>query len=237
MELAKATIENIIENSGSILITTDSKGRIATWNKRAQEVFGYSKDFVLHKHISFLDMENDIFNFQGIVDGVIENGELRQIEAQKKTNKGEIKDLIITATPLADQQGKTGLISFNMEDFSERNRLTELRINREKLLAGIEALNNLLATLSHYINNSTAAISGMAQLAELNPKYNSKFHSVVNLQIKRIKAVIRSLGVLVEQLNLKTKDYVGEKERLFDIEKEISEFLASVDKINKETDN
>ncbi len=234
LELAKATIENIIENSGSILITTDHKGRITTWNKRAHEVFGFSKDFVLHKHLGFLDLEEDVFGFQSIVDGVIENGELRQIEARKKTKNGEIKDLIITATPLSDQQGKAGLISFNMEDFSERNRLTELRINREKLLAGIEALNNLLATLSHYINNSTAAISGMAQLAELNPKYNSQFHNVVNTQIKRIKAVIKSLSTLVEQLNLKTKDYVGEKDRLFDIEKEISEFLTSVEKIGRE---
>lgn len=232
LSVAKATIENIIEHSGSILVTTDLKGRIVTWNRRAEEVFGYSKDQILHKNIKSLDQENDLWNFPEILKEVRKSGELRQLEIKKVTADGSLIDLIVTATALSDKDGKYKLINISMEDFSERNRLTELRINREKLLAGIEALNKLLATLSHYINNSIASISGMAQLVELDESYNKKFLSVTNIQIKKIQAVLNSLSILVNQLNLKTRDYVGEQDTLFDIENEIEQFISSVQSLS-----
>ena len=102
---------------------------------------------------------------------------------------------------------------------------------KEKMLAGYEAINNLLVTLSHHINNSTASISGMAQLAEIDGKYNKKFVEVTNFQVFRIQAVLKSLGNLVDRLNLKTKNYVGDSESLFDIDDEIASFISTMDKI------
>ena len=231
LALAQATIENIVEHSGSVLITTDLKGRIVTWNKRAEDVFGYKKADVLHKNIKILDQQNDLWDFGSIIQEVKKSGELRQLEVKKTIADGSLADLIMTITALKDGDQKVHLINFSMEDFSERNRLVELRVNRERLLAGIEALNKLLATLSHYINNSTASISGMAQLVELDVSYGPKFLAVTHTQIKKIQAVIKSLGELVNRLNLKTKDYVGEKDLMYDIESDIETFIESVEKI------
>ncbi|KAA3617345.1 MAG: PAS domain S-box protein [Calditrichaeota bacterium] len=235
LELAEATIENIIEHSGSVLITTDLKGRIATWNKRAEQVFGYSKKSVLHKNINILDKKNDLWSFLSVLDEVKQSGELRQLEVQKKTANDEIVDLIVTTTALRDKEGNIHLVTYAMEDFSERNRLLEFRINREKLLGGIEALNKLLATLSHHINNAIASISGMAQLTELDNGYNAQFVSVTKFQVQRIQAVLKSLTLLVDQLNLKTTDYIGGDEKLFDIENEIATFLKTVEEISGES--
>jgi len=231
LKIADATIENLVEHSNSILVSTDLKGRITTWNKRAAEVFGYSKDFILNKSIKILDLDEDLWSFISVMDEVKKSGELRQLEIQKKTADSTIVDLIVSTNILKDKDGKIHLINFSMEDFSERNKLLEFRINREKMLAGIKALNNLLATLSHHINNATASISAMAQLAEVDRKYNKKFLEVTNFQIFRIQAVLKSLGNLVDQLNLKTKNYIGDSESLFDIDDEIAGFISSLDKI------
>lgn len=231
LAIAQATIENIVEHSGSVLVSTDLRGRITTWNKRAEEVFGYSKDFILRKNIKILDLDDDLWGFMSVLDEVKKSGELRQLEIKKKTANGTIVDIIVSTNLLKDKDGKTHLVTFSMEDFSERNKLLEFRINREKMLGGIEALNNLLATLSHHINNSTASISGMAQLAEIDTKYQKKFFEVTNFQVFRIQAVLKSLGKLVDQLNLKTKNYVGDSESLFDIDEEIAGFINSLDKI------
>ncbi len=235
LALAEATIENIIEHAGSSIITTDLKGRITTWNKRAEEIFGYTKERVLNKSIKLLDQKDDLSGFLSVLSEVKKSGELRQLELKKETADGQVVDLIVTTTALKDKEGRTRLITFSMEDFSERNRLLEYRINREKLLAGIEALNKLLATLSHHINNSIAAISSMAQLAELDSKYNQKFLEVTSYQVRKIGAVLKGLSVLVNQLNLKTVSYAGEsgKEKLYDIENEINLFLESVKKLSE----
>ncbi len=227
LALAEALLENIVEHSGHILITVDLKGRIVTWNKRAEEIFGLSKDFVLHKPVTMLDTEKDPAPFEAILKDTLRDGVLRMLEIKKKTADGRVVELVATATALKDRDRKNSLISLDMEDFSERNRLMELRINRERLLAGIEALNRLLATLSHYINNSIASISGMAQLVQMDDSYQEKFNEITQFQVRRIQAVLASLGELVRSLNVQTRDYVGEHDRLFDIEQQINAFIDS----------
>ena len=71
----------------------------------------------------------------------------------------------------------------------------------------------------------------MAQLAEIDDKYNKKFIEVTNFQVFRIQAVLKSLGNLVDQLNLKTKNYIGDSESLFDIDDEIAGFISSLNRI------
>ncbi len=236
LALAEALLENIVEHSGHILITVDVKGRIVTWNKRAEEIFGFSKDYILHKSVSLLDIDNDPATFDSILKDTLRGGVLRMLEIKKKSADGRLVELVATATALKDRDHKNSLISLDMEDFSERNRLMELRINRERLLAGIEALNRLLATLSHYINNSIASISGMAQLVQMDDSYQDKFNEITQFQVRRIQAVLASLGELVRSLNVQTRDYVGEDDRLFDIEQQINAFIDSFHNTKKKED-
>lgn len=234
LALTKVKIENIIENAGSAIITLDTKRKVTTWNKRAELVFEFSKNEILNKNITALDIEKDEKPFNKILDEVKKSGELHQLEIKKRCKTGKIVELIVTVTPLLDENGNLDSYTLAMEDFSERNRLMEALINREKLFAGIEALNKLLATLSHYINNSIMAITGMAQLVSLDDRYYEKFIEATKYQVVRIQAVLESLSKLVDQLNLKTRDYVGEKDGLFDIENEIQEFLDSIEELKKE---
>ncbi len=237
LALAEALLENIVEHSGHILITVDVKGRIVTWNKRAEEIFGFSKDYILHKSVSLLDIDNDPAAFDSILKDTLRGGVLRMLEIKKKSADGRLVELVATATALKDRDDRNSLISLDMEDFSERNRLMELRINRERLLAGIEALNRLLATLSHYINNSIASISGMAQLVQMDDSYQEKFNEITQFQVRRIQAVLASLGELVRSLNVQTRDYVGEHDRLFDIEQQINAFIDSFHNSQKKPDD
>jgi len=228
LELTGALLANIVEHSGHMLITVDMKGRIITWNKRAEEVFNYPKSHILHKSIDVLDSPEDAWPFEKIIRKAAQNDVIRMLELRKKSSDGRIVELVASATALKDKKGNVSLINLNMEDFSEHNRDLEDRINRERLLAGIEALNRLLATLSHYINNAIASISGMAQLVSMDKKYQDKFNEITRFQIKRIQAVLVSLSDLVRSLNIKTRDYVGEKGTLFDIEQQINRFIESV---------
>jgi len=58
----------------------------------------------------------------------------------------------------------------------------------------------------------------------MDEKYNAKFLSISKIQVEKIQAVLKSLGFLVDSLNLKSREYVGEK-GIFDIENEITAFL------------
>jgi len=221
---------DIIDNAGSAIITVDTAGIITTWNKKAESIFGFTKAMICNKRINELDLPEDSYSFNEVVNEVLESGELNQLELRKKHKDGSSRDLIMTVTPLKNEGGDVSSIAFVMEDFTDRNQLIDTIINQEKLIAGIESLNRLLATLSHYINNSISAISAMADLTQLDKKYSDKFLTVTQMQLVRIDAVLKSLARLVHDLNLKTSEYVGQKDLIFDIENEIKEFLASIKK-------
>ena len=226
----KAFLENIIEHVGSVIIAVDAKGKVTTWNKRAEHVFGYTRDEQMGKMLKVLDIENDPYPFNAILESARDEGDLHQLEVKKRTKNGNTVELILNATSLHDENDAVYSITLAMEDFSERNRLMKNLIDQEKIMAGIGALNRLLATLSHYFNNSIMAINGMAQLTRMDSKFSAKFLDTTESQIIRMQAVLKSLSDLVQRLNLKTRDYVGVSHQLFDIEKEIKQFLKSLRK-------
>jgi PAS domain S-box-containing protein len=167
----KIQLENIIENAGSAIVTVNLEKEVRTWNKRAEKLFGYAKAEIYNSSISLLDLKNDEYPFEEILSETDESGEMNQLELKKLTRDGREIELMITTTHLPNDKSYTIV----MEDFTARNQLVQSVINREKLLGAIGALNKLLATLSHYINNALMAIMGMSQLTRMDPKYSKNF--------------------------------------------------------------
>jgi PAS domain S-box-containing protein len=222
----KAQMENIIEYAGSPIITVNRTGKVLTWNKRAEEVFGYTKIEIAELNIKSLDLAEDNYPFFDILNETDNSGQMYQLELKKLTKDKKEVELMITTSHLKDDERFTIV----MEDFTARNQLVQSLINRENLLGAIGALNKLLATLSHYINNALMAITGMSQLSKMDPKFMNRFMETTDNQALRIQAVIKSLSDLVQTLNLKTRQYVGKQSFLFDIEKEIENYIKLIGK-------
>ena len=234
LALTKANIEKIIENAGSAIVTVDENDKITTWNKKAAEVFKYSKKEMLNNKLSLLDRENDAMPFSNIIEEVRNNGTLSQIEMHKNNKDNEDVELILTATPVVNTDGTIQMITFAMEDFSERNKLIDAMVNREKMLAAIEAMNRLMATLSHYLNNALMSITLLAELSQMDKGHVDKLLKTIDAQSARITGMLRSLGKLISDVKLKTRDYAGEEGKIFDIEQEINEFVNTISKEKRE---
>lgn len=228
---AKTYVESIIENVGDIIITTDNKGTVLTWNKEATRVFGYTKEEMLAQNIGRLDRAEDTVKFRFFIGMVKESGPIRQQELKKHDKNGQEVELLMSMNRLRNPFGGLEGFSIVLSDISERNRLHEALMNREKLIGQIDAMQKLLGTLSHHINNSVTAIYGLVQLSEMKNEYDEKFLSSTKYHSHKIHAVLKSLSALVEEVNLKTADYAGDKEKIFDIEEEIRHFI---DELNKQ---
>jgi len=224
----KKYVENIIETAGDIIITINQKREILTWNKEAANVFGFTKEEVIGKPIKMIEHAKDVFHFDDFINLVQNSEEIKQQEIRKISKDGKEIELLLAINhfqdPFDDNSGYTLVLS----DISERNRLQENLLNREKLLDGIDAMQILLGTLSHYINNSVTAIFSLAQLSEIDSKFNEKLIATTKDQIAKIKAVLNGLSKLVNKLNLKTTDYSGKKVKIIDIEKEIMDFVKKI---------
>jgi DNA-binding NtrC family response regulator len=95
--------------------------------------------------------------------------------------------------------------------------------------ARIETLGQTLTTLSHYINNSTTAISGYAQLCQQNPHQIERTKKLVDISIKetkKITIVLKELKQLVNSMDLKTTEYVNIPNAMFALEEKLNKNLS-----------
>lgn len=115
-------------------------------------------------------------------------------------------------------------------------RLRDLRkqvVDREKHLSQVQGVGQTMVTLAHHINNATQAISGMAQLCKHDPSDIKQHHQMAKIsyvQAQKISAVIHALQEMVEHMNIKTAEYAGSPDRMFDIEDKIQKRLQEIEK-------
>jgi DNA-binding response OmpR family regulator len=131
---------------------------------------------------------------------------------------------------------------FHMDEVATRIRsLLRLRdlqkqiVDREKRLSQIQGVGQTLVTLAHHINNATQAIAGMAQLCIHAPQdlaQHQHLASISFVQSQKITAVIDSLQEMVDHMNLKTSDYAGDPDKMFDIEADLKKRLEQIENKN-----
>ena len=115
-------------------------------------------------------------------------------------------------------------------------RIRELQqevLEREKRLARLEGIGQILVTLSHHINNATQAIFGMAQLCQAVPEDIGQYRQLVDIALRhsvRISAVLQSLQQMVNRMDVRTTDYAGEADRMLDIEADLEGRLEQLEK-------
>jgi DNA-binding response OmpR family regulator len=128
---------------------------------------------------------------------------------------------------------------FHMDEVATRIRsLLRLRdlqkqiVDREKRLSQVQGVGQTLVTLAHHINNATQAIAGMAQLCEHAPENLEQHQHLAQIslvQSQKITAVINSLQAMVDHMNLKTSDYAGAPDKMFDIEADLKKRLEQIE--------
>ncbi len=104
-------------------------------------------------------------------------------------------------------------------------------LSRERRIARLDGVGQTLVTLAHHINNATQAISGMAQLSQLNPEdaeQHKQMSETAIRQTARICAVLKTLQQMVDRMDIKTTDYAGDPDRMLDIEDDLQRRLEAL---------
>ena len=103
---------------------------------------------------------------------------------------------------------------------------------KETLHTRIETLRQILTTLAHYINNSTTTISGYAQLATQNPEDIRRATKLAQVSLKetqKITLVLKELENFVNNMEIKTTNYVDIPNAMFAIEENLKKKMQELE--------
>ncbi len=150
----KAYIENLVENAGDAIVSTDVEDRILTWNREAEAILGYRKEEITGKHLSILVSPERFHELADMRAKVQISGALRDMEVQCKRKNGVTIYLSLSVSPITDGEGKIVGFLRVAKDITEKKRYEQRLEELDKLKS------DFVSNVSHELRTPLTAIKG-----------------------------------------------------------------------------
>ncbi len=148
-------LANLVESSDDAIITESLDCIITSWNRGAEQVYGYSAEEILGKPISILAPPHLEEETRELVERVKQGKKIQQYETLRLRKDGKIINVSITLSPIFDIYGKFTAVSLIYRDITKRKEAEEalerIEITRQK-------------EIHHRIKNNLQVISSLLDL-------------------------------------------------------------------------
>lgn len=173
-EKSIAHLAAIVESSNDAIISKDLNGVITSWNKGAENLFGYTAEEAISQSITLLIPPEQIDEESRILERVRRGEKVILYETVRQRKDRSKVEISLTVSPILDNSGNIVGASKIVHDITERR---QSEAEREKLLAreqsarkDAEIANRLrdefLATVSHELRAPLNSILGWAKLMQ-----------------------------------------------------------------------
>ena len=120
-----------MESSNDAIGTISLDGIITSWNKGAEQIYGYSVEEILGKPISILAPPHLDKETIKLIEEIKQGKKIHHYETLRLRKDGKIINVSITLSPVFDSHGKLTAISFISRDITERKEAEEALRNFE----------------------------------------------------------------------------------------------------------
>jgi PAS domain S-box-containing protein len=149
------TLANIVELSNDAIITKSLDGIITSWNKGAEQMYGYSAQEIIGRPISILAPNNLKGEMGQLIEEIEQGKKIQNYETLRVRKDGTIINVSLSLSPVYDASGKLADISIIARDITKRKEAQEA-------LANIEIARK--KEIHHRIKNNLQVISSLLDL-------------------------------------------------------------------------
>ncbi len=188
LKQTKDYTRQVIASMANGLLSIDTEGKIASYNRPAIELLDLTESETKGKKLnSLVD-----FNISGIRKTITDCVSVLDQEILHKNKKGEFIPLALSATPIRDETGICQGAVIVLRDLSEIKKLEE-KVRRSEKLA---AIGELAAGVAHEIRNPLSSIRGFAQFLRHSLKdkpQEKEYAETMVTEVDRINRVVTDL--------------------------------------------
>jgi PAS domain S-box-containing protein len=160
-------LASIVESSDDAILSKTLDGKIVTWNRGAERIYGYKAVEIVGEPVSRLIPPGHVNDVPRLLARVRSNESIQHYETKRLTKDGRIIDVAITISPLKDSDGTITGASTIARDITETKRLQEeLQVAKGVAEQANLAKNEFLSRMSHELRTPLNAILGFGQLLE-----------------------------------------------------------------------
>lgn len=133
---------SIVESSDDAILSWDLSGVIASWNRGAHRLYGYSADEMIGRHVAMLVPPVEEGRFPLMLKRIERGERVERFPTKGVCKDGSLVDVSLTVSPILDESGRAIAASVVARDITSRVRM-EAELSRDK-----EFSNTLLETLA-----------------------------------------------------------------------------------------
>jgi len=179
----------VVENASDAIITMKPDLRVATWNRGATSLFGYTAAEALGRDLRELIVSPEQLEHSEKQIARLRCGEELQYETARRDKAGNVVEISVTVTPQIEPPNDVVGFSAIIRDVGARKRFEAVqRASRDLELAN---------RLAHEINNPLQAILNCLTMLSLERK--SKYLPMAEEHLARVAQVVRDLVALTRQ--------------------------------------
>ncbi len=177
----------VIEQIHDSVNITDMDGFVTSWNHASQEMFGYSADEIIGKHISMIHLKKNLSIFPDIREEFMKNGEFR-IELELITKSKNLIFVSLTLSLLKDENGiPTNIVGYS-QDITKRKK-AEKELKKQKDILDHQAHHDALTNLPN-----RALFNDRLEQGIEKAKRNKKSMALLFIDLDHFKEINDSLG-------------------------------------------
>jgi PAS domain S-box-containing protein len=158
----QASLLNAVEQS---VIATDKEGRIISWNRFAESLYGWRAEEVVGRYVSEVTPSKTSQPVAAAIMKRLKSGESWSGEFEVQRRDGTTFPAYVIDSPILDEDGKImGIVGVSIDMTLRKNAEEAMRVAKEAAEAANEAKTVFLANMSHEIRTPLTAMIGFASL-------------------------------------------------------------------------
>jgi PAS domain S-box-containing protein len=185
-------LASVVESASDIVVSTDTEGKILTWNKAAQKTTGYALEELKGRPFYDYCDHNDAVSVRSLLSKGAFRESSGHIESNLKTKDGHSRPVSWVFSQMTDDADRTVGFVVVGRDLTEQRKF-ELQILESQKLA---ALGVMARGIAHEIRTPLAVSASAAQFlteGNLTPEFCRECAEKVYAGIRKASAIIENL--------------------------------------------
>ena len=184
-EEALTRVAAIVETSEDAIYSKDLEGRVRSWNRGAEKMFGYSANEMIGQPISTLSPPERKREADEMLEFLRRGESIDHFETVRVRKDGTLVEVSVSISPIRNSAGVITGASTIARNITERNRAAEALRKTEKLAA----TGRLAGTMAHEINNPLEAVTNLLYLINRNPSLEEKTREYTRMAISEVDRI------------------------------------------------
>ena len=196
---ARFQLAAIVESSDDAIVGATMEGSITSWNRAAEEIFGYTKDEAIGQPLSMLPSPGAEGEMDAMLARILRGERVEHHDARRRRRDGRDLDVSISMSAIQDQYGALIGVSEVMRDVTVRKKsaaaLVEAKDATESASLAFEAFSYSVA---HDLRAPLRAIDGFS--AALAKEYSPVLDEIGLDYLNRIRTSAQAMAQLIDSL-------------------------------------